>query len=79
MSDTIGGVMAVAGTDNTRACRPTRPVPILHVHARNDDHVLFEGGVGPRSPGQRAGSRASCTRASAATLDCGSSSSDSLR
>lgn len=42
----IRGIMAVAGTDNTTSCRPTRPVPVLHVHARNDDRVLFEGGAG---------------------------------
>lgn len=42
----LAGIMAVAGTDNTRECRPARPVPVLHVHARDDDRVPFEGGVG---------------------------------
>ena len=45
--DLVRGVMAVAGTDNTTRCEPTKPVSILHVHAKNDDHVRFEGGVGP--------------------------------
>lgn len=45
-SDVFSGIMAVAGTDNTRACAPARPVPILHVHARDDDRVLYEGGAG---------------------------------
>lgn len=40
------GIMAVAGTDNTRSCQPSRPVPVLHIHARNDDRVLFDGGAG---------------------------------
>ncbi len=44
--DVFRGIMAVAGTDNTRNCRPARPVPVLHIHARNDDRVLFNGGAG---------------------------------
>jgi polyhydroxybutyrate depolymerase len=46
-SDLFAGIAAVAGTDNTLACAPAKPIPILHIHARNDDHVLFEGGAGP--------------------------------
>jgi polyhydroxybutyrate depolymerase len=45
-ADVFRGIMAVAGTDNTRGCRPSRPVPVLHIHARNDDRVLFNGGAG---------------------------------
>jgi polyhydroxybutyrate depolymerase len=44
--DLIRGIMAVAGTDNTSSCAPARPVPVLHIHARNDDRVLFDGGAG---------------------------------
>lgn len=44
--DVFRGIMAVAGTDNTDRCSPSMPVPVLHVHARNDDRVLFEGGAG---------------------------------
>lgn len=44
--DVVRGVMAVAGTDNTRACNPSRPTPVLHVHAVNDTHVLYNGGAG---------------------------------
>ncbi|CAN6484255.1 unnamed protein product [Victoria cruziana] len=43
----LRGVAAVAGTDNTRACAPARPIAVLQIHARDDDHVLFEGGAGP--------------------------------
>lgn len=42
------GIMAVAGTDNTKSCAPRLPVPILHVHARDDDRVLFNGGAGQK-------------------------------
>jgi polyhydroxybutyrate depolymerase len=44
--DVFRGIMAVAGTDNTTSCRPAQPVPVLHIHARNDDRVLYAGGAG---------------------------------
>ncbi len=44
--DLVKGIMAVAGTDNTTHCEPGKPVSILHVHAKNDDHVNFDGGAG---------------------------------
>ncbi len=47
-ADVFSGIMAVAGTDNTRQCKPSRPVPVLHIHARNDDRVLFNGGAGEK-------------------------------
>jgi polyhydroxybutyrate depolymerase len=46
LSDVIKGIAAVAGTDNTLECAPKNPVSILHIHARDDDHVLYEGGAG---------------------------------
>ena len=46
-SDLFAGIAAVAGTDNTGECEPGSPVSILHIHAKNDDHVPFEGGLGP--------------------------------
>lgn len=49
MPDVFKAIAAVAGTDNTRSCTPANPVSILHIHARNDDHVLFTGGAGPDS------------------------------
>ena len=42
-------VAAVAGTDGTDGCRPGRPVPVFHLHARDDDRVLFNGGSGSAS------------------------------
>ncbi len=46
MSDVFSGIAAVAGTDNTIDCNPTKPISILHIHAQNDDRVLFNGGAG---------------------------------
>ena len=46
MSDVFKAIASVAGTDNTRSCTPRNPVSILHIHARNDTHVLFTGGAG---------------------------------
>lgn len=46
-SDLFRAVASVAGTDNTVHCAPARPVSVLHIHARDDTHVLFEGGAGP--------------------------------
>ena len=48
MSDTISAIAAVAGTDNTIHCQPRKPVSILHIHAKNDDRVLFGGGAGEK-------------------------------
>ena len=50
MSDVFKAVAPVAGTDNTANCAPARPVSVLHIHAQNDDHVLFNGGAGPGVP-----------------------------
>ena len=46
MSDVFAAIAPVAGTDNTIDCMPGRPVSVLHIHARNDERVLFEGGAG---------------------------------
>lgn len=46
MADVFRAVASVAGTHNVRRCAPARPVSVLHIHARNDTHVLFDGGAG---------------------------------
>ncbi len=46
MADTFRAVASVTGTDGTLSCTPTRPISVLHIHAKNDDHVLFDGGAG---------------------------------
>lgn len=48
-ADLFTGIAAVAGTDNTGACKPSRPVAVLHIHAKDDPRVLFDGGAGPAS------------------------------
>lgn len=49
MPDVFTAIAAVAGTDNTRSCSPSKPVSILHIHAKNDQLVLFNGGLGPKT------------------------------
>jgi polyhydroxybutyrate depolymerase len=44
--DVFHGIMAVSGTDNTQRCTPKQPVPVLHIHAKDDPLVLFNGGAG---------------------------------
>jgi polyhydroxybutyrate depolymerase len=46
MADTFKAVASVAGTDNTLSCTPSRPISVMHIHARDDTHVLFDGGAG---------------------------------
>lgn len=45
-ADLFRAVAAVAGTDATAGCAPSRPISVLLIHARDDDHVLFNGGAG---------------------------------
>lgn len=47
MPETFRAIASVAGTDNTQSCKPKRSVSVLHIHAKDDTHVSFEGGVGP--------------------------------
>lgn len=46
MADTFKAVASVTGTDGTLSCAPARPISVLHIHAKDDTHVLFEGGAG---------------------------------
>lgn len=54
LPDVVQGIASVAGTDNTVTCPRPTPLPVLHIHARNDTHVLFDGGAGEvfRNPAQ---------------------------
>jgi polyhydroxybutyrate depolymerase len=45
-ADIFAAIAPVAGTDGTRECRPSRPVAVLHIHAKDDPRVLFGGGQG---------------------------------
>lgn len=46
-ADLFRAVAAVAGTEAAAPCHPSRPISVLHIHARDDTHVLFNGGAGP--------------------------------
>lgn len=48
-ADVFRAIAAVAGTDGTTDCQPVRPVPVFHIHAKDDDRVLFNGGSGSAS------------------------------
>ena len=45
-SEIFKAIASVAGTDNTIECPVKKPISILHIHAKNDDHVLYDGGAG---------------------------------
>lgn len=49
LSETFAAIAAVAGTDGTQPCQPSHPVSVLHIHAKNDDHVQFNGGYGSQA------------------------------
>ncbi|WP_375212082.1 alpha/beta hydrolase family esterase [Aquabacterium sp.] len=49
MADSFTAIAAVAGTDNTLSCTPSRPVSVLHIHAVDDERVLFNGGAGSKA------------------------------
>jgi polyhydroxybutyrate depolymerase len=46
MADVFRAIAPVAGTDNTMQCSPSCTVSVLHVHAKDDTHVLLNGGAG---------------------------------
>lgn len=46
MSDTFRAIAAVAGTDNTTDCTLRQPLSVLLIHAKDDTHVLYQGGAG---------------------------------
>ena len=49
MPEVFKAIVAVAGTDNTQSCTPKSPVSVLHIHAKDDERVLFNGGAGRKS------------------------------
>ena len=46
LSRDINAIASVAGTDNCNSCRPKDEGSVLHIHALNDNNVLFNGGAG---------------------------------
>jgi len=45
MSDRIAAIAPVAGPQVFPACKPRRPVPVMHVHGLDDPVAPFEGGA----------------------------------
>lgn len=43
-SDVFKGIAAVAGTEGAYVCKPEKTPSILHIHAKNDEVVPFNGG-----------------------------------
>lgn len=50
-ADVFSAIGSVAGTDNTTSCTPSRPIPVMHIHALNDPNVVYTGGCGPACQG----------------------------
>jgi polyhydroxybutyrate depolymerase len=48
-SDIFRAIASVTGTDGTLQCAPSKAMPVFHIHAKNDDRVLFNGGSGSKS------------------------------
>lgn len=46
LSERFAAVAPVAGTIGVTDCAPTRPVPVMHIHGREDGHVPWDGGMG---------------------------------
>lgn len=47
LPDIFRAIASVAGTDNYDGSMPSKPVSVLHIHAGDDGHVIFNGGAGP--------------------------------
>jgi polyhydroxybutyrate depolymerase len=48
--DRIAAVAGVAGAMTLRSFAPTLPVPVMHIHSRDDRRALYDGGLGPVFP-----------------------------
>jgi polyhydroxybutyrate depolymerase len=52
LSDRIAAIAPVGGPMGTAACRPKRPVPVIHFHGTADQFAPFKGGKGEKSLSQ---------------------------
>lgn len=48
-ADIFAAVAPVAGTLNFAPCQPAQPVSIIEFHGTDDQHILYEGGAGPKA------------------------------
>jgi poly(3-hydroxybutyrate) depolymerase len=47
----IAAIVPVAGAVDHERFAPSRRVAVLHIHSVDDPRALYEGGLGPPSPG----------------------------
>ena len=50
-ADIVAAIAPVAGAMSLSTFKPTRPVPVLHIHSVDDPRALYTGGEGPPFPG----------------------------
>ncbi len=48
-ADLFAAIAPVAGTLNFSPCNPSRPISVLMFHGTADEHLPYDGGVGPKS------------------------------
>jgi len=49
-SHRIAAVAGVAGAMTLASFRPTRRIPVMHIHSLDDERALYSGGLGPAFP-----------------------------
>lgn len=48
-ADILAAIAPVAGTLNFKPCQPSQPVSVIEFHGTADQHIPYEGGIGPAS------------------------------
>ncbi len=48
-ADLFAAIAPVAGTLNFSSCRPSQPVSMIEFHGTDDQHILYDGGSGPKA------------------------------
>jgi polyhydroxybutyrate depolymerase len=48
-ADIFAAIAPVSGTLNFPACHPSQPVSVIEFHGTADQHILYDGGAGPKS------------------------------
>ena len=49
MADKLAAIAPVAGALNETSCTPSDPLPVIVFHGTDDQHVPYNGGVGPET------------------------------
>lgn len=48
-ADLFAAIAPVSGSLMISPCTPTEPVSVIHFHGTDDQHILYDGGYGPKS------------------------------